>query len=156
MTLKTSTMHLRTQKLWNPKVVICSITWGKSGLICSITWGKFGSHGNPPKISGADGVKSKTSPYYLSTNFQILNENENRIVTRTTANNFFKPRICTNMFAYSAICEWNKLSSNINNIKGEKKIRDLNMYILEAEKKREKSYVYLNSYVYLSLILIKL
>merc|ERR1711984_47654 len=27
-------------------------------------------------------IKSKTSPYYLSTNFQRLNENENRIVTR--------------------------------------------------------------------------
>ena len=39
-------MHLRTQKLWNPKVVICSIRRGKSGL-----------YGTPPKISGPEGVK---------------------------------------------------------------------------------------------------
>merc|ERR1711984_12472 len=54
-------------------------------------------------------IKSKTNPYYLSTNFQRLNENENRIVTRATANNFFKSRICPNTFAYIAICEWNEL-----------------------------------------------
>ena len=64
-------------------------------------------------------IKSKTSPYYLSTNFQRLNENENRIVTRATANNFFKPRICTNTFAYSDICKWNELLNNIKDIKDE-------------------------------------
>jgi len=59
-------------------------------------------------------IKSKPSPYYLSTNFQRLNENENRIVTRATANNFFKPRIGNNNFVYCGICEWNELPSSIN------------------------------------------
>ena len=83
-------------------------------------------------------IKSKTSPYYLSTNFQRLNENENRIVTRATANNFFKPRICPNTFAYSAICEWNELPSNIKDIKGEKNFKDsLKKCILEEAKKKD-------------------
>ena len=89
-------------------------------------------------------IKSKTSPYYLSTNFQRLNENENRIVTRATANNFFKPRICNNTFAYSAISDWNDLPSNIKDIKGEKNFKDrLKKCILEeAEKKENNPFMY--------------
>ena len=63
--------------------------------------------------------KSKTSPYYLSINFQRLSKNENRILTRTTANNYFNPKICTNTFDYSAICDCNELPSSIKDIKGE-------------------------------------
>merc|ERR1712121_378365 len=65
-------------------------------------------------------IKNKTSPYYLSTNFQRLNEIENKPVTRGTDNNFFSPRICTDTFAYSAIREWNELPSKIKDIQGEK------------------------------------
>ena len=88
-------------------------------------------------------IKSKTSPDYLSANFRRLNEGENGIVTRATANNFFKPRICTNTFAYSAICEWNELPSNIKDIGGEKNFKDcLKKYISEeAEKKENNLYV---------------
>ena len=37
-----------------------------------------------------------------------LNDIENSLVTRATANIIFKPRICTNSFAYNATCEWNE------------------------------------------------
>ena len=89
-------------------------------------------------------IKSKTSPEYLSTNFHRLNENENGIVTRATANNFFKPRICTNTFAYSAICEWNELPNHIKDINAEKNFKEsLKKYLFEeAEKKENNLYVY--------------
>ena len=76
--------------------------------------------------------------------FQRLNENENRIVTRATANNFFKPRICSNTFAYSAICEWNELPSNIKDIRGEKYFKDsLKKCILdEAVVKENNPFIY--------------
>ena len=87
---------------------------------------------------------NKTSPYYLSTNFQRINESENRPVTRGTANIFSKPRICTDTFAYSAISEWNELPSKIKYIKGEKNFKDtLKKYLLdEAEKKCNNPYIY--------------
>ena len=83
-------------------------------------------------------IKSKTSPYYLSTNFQRLNENENAIVTRATAHNFYKPRICTNTFTYSAITEWNDLPNNIKDIKGEKNFKEsLKIFLKEEAVKKE-------------------
>ena len=69
-------------------------------------------------------IKKKTCPYYLATNFQNLNDDENRIVTRAKANNFYKPRICTETFAYSAINDWNSLPNNIKAIKSEDKFKD--------------------------------
>ena len=62
-------------------------------------------------------IKQKTCPYYLATNFQNLNDDENRIVTRGKANNFYKPRICTETFAYTAIDDWNSLPNNVKGIK---------------------------------------
>ena len=96
------------------------------------------------KLDHVFNIKNKTSPYYLSTNFHRLNEIENRPVTRGTANNFFRPRICTDTFAYSAICEWNELPSKIKEIKGEKSFKDtLKKYLLdEAEKKYNNPYIY--------------
>ena len=89
-------------------------------------------------------IKNKTSPYYLSTNFQRLNEIENRPVTRGTANNFFRPRICTDTFTYSAIREWNELPSKIKDIKSEKAFKDtLKKHLLdEAEKKYNSPCIY--------------
>ena len=69
-------------------------------------------------------IKKKTYPFYLSTNFQSLNENETRVNTRAKANNFDKPRICTNTFAYSAIDDWNPLPNNIKGIKSENKFKE--------------------------------
>ena len=88
-------------------------------------------------------IKNKTSPYYLSTNFQRLNEIENSPVTRGTANNFLRPRIYTDSFAYSAICEWNELPSKIKDIKGEKNFKDsLKKYLLDKAEKKYNPYIY--------------
>ena len=91
--------------------------------------------------------KSRIKPVHITyqpTNFQRLNEIENRPVTRGTANNFFRPRICTDTFTYSAICEWNELPSRIKDIKSEKAFKDtLKKHLLdEAEKKYNSPYIY--------------
>ena len=62
-------------------------------------------------------IKKKTCPYYLAINFQNLNDNENRILTRAKANNFYKPRICTKTFVYTAIDDSNALPNNMKGIK---------------------------------------
>ena len=85
-------------------------------------------------------IKKKTCPYYLATNFQNLNDDENRIVTRGKANNFYKPRICTETFAYTAIDDWNSLPNNVKEIKSEDRFKDsLKKSLLEAARKTEKS-----------------
>ena len=61
-------------------------------------------------------IEEKTCPHYLSTNFQQLNEGENRITTRAKANNFYKPKKCRNTVTYSDIDEWNSLPNNIKAI----------------------------------------
>ena len=56
----------------------------------------------------------------------------------------FKPRICNNTFAYSAICEWNDLPSNIKDIKGEKKFKDnfKKCILEEADNKENNIFIY--------------
>ena len=89
-------------------------------------------------------IKEKTCPHYLTTNFQQLSENENRITTRAKANNFYKPRMCTNTFAYSAIADWNSLPNNVKTIKNENKFKEsLKKTILkDARKSKENPYIY--------------
>ena len=89
-------------------------------------------------------IKQKTCPYYLSTNFQRLSENENRIATRAKANNFYKPRICTETFAYIAIDDWNALPNNIKGIKREENFKEsLKKSLLAAARKDDESiYLY--------------
>ena len=89
-------------------------------------------------------IKEKTCPHYLTTNFQQLSENENRITTRAKANNFYKPRMCTNTFAYSAIADWNSLPNNVKTIKNENKFKEsLKKTILQdARKSKENPYIY--------------
>ena len=38
-------------------------------------------------------IRNKTSPHYMNTHFQMLNQIEGRIETRATAHNFFIPRV---------------------------------------------------------------
>ena len=64
----------------------------------------------------------------------------NRIVTRAKANNFYKPRICTGNFAYTAINDWNSLPNNVKGIKSEDKFMDsLKKSLIEAARKADKS-----------------
>ena len=44
------------------------------------------------------------------------------MTTRAKANNFYKPRMCTNTFTYSAIDEWNSLPNNVKAMKNEKNV----------------------------------
>ena len=69
-------------------------------------------------------MKIKICPNYLSTNCQQLNKKENRITIRAKANNFLKPRMYKNTFAYSAIDDWNSLPNNVKKIKNEKKFKE--------------------------------
>ncbi|CAL4087781.1 unnamed protein product [Meganyctiphanes norvegica] len=89
-------------------------------------------------------IKNNTSPYYLSANFQNLNESKDRIVTRSKVSNFYKPRVCTNTFVYSAINDWNNLSSKIKEIKNENTFKDkLRKYLFsEAEKDYSNPFIY--------------
>merc|ERR1711874_804384 len=83
-------------------------------------------------------IKNKICPQYLLANFQLLNENENRIRTRAKANNFYKPRMCINTFTYSAIDDWNSLPNNIKSMKNEKMFKDsLKKTILKDAKKSD-------------------
>ena len=81
--------------------------------------------------------------------FLLCERSENtelRIIqeTRAKANNFYKPRMCTNTFAYSAIDEWNSLPNHIKSMKNEKTFKDsLKKTILkDARKSDESPFVY--------------
>ena len=70
-------------------------------------------------------ISNKTSPYYLHTHFQKINESRRGVVTRAmTNNNFYMPKISTNTFAYTSIKDWNNLPSNIKGIKSEKTFKN--------------------------------
>ena len=79
-----------------------------------------------------------------STNFLSLNENETRVNTRAKANNFDKPRICTNTFAYSAIDDWNTLPNNVKGIKSENKFKESIKKTLIADARKDD----MNPFVY--------
>ena len=89
-------------------------------------------------------IKSKTCPQYLSANFQQLTENDNGMTTRAKAHNFYKPRMCTNTFAYSAIDEWNSLPNNVKAIKNEKMFKESlkKTILMDARKSDESPFVY--------------
>ena len=54
--------------------------------------------------------------------------------------NFYKPRICTETFAYTVIDDWNSLPNNVKGIKSKDKFKDsLKKSLLEAVKKADKS-----------------
>ena len=85
-------------------------------------------------------MENKQFIFSQQQNFQNLNDDENRIVTRDKANNFYKPRICTETFAYTAIDDWNSLPYNVKGIKSEDKFMDsLKKSLIEAARKADKS-----------------
>ena len=66
------------------------------------------------------------------------------MTTRAKANNFYKPRTCTDIFTYSAIDEWNSLPNNVKAMKNEKMFKEsLKKTILkDARKSDESPFVY--------------
>ena len=65
------------------------------------------------KLGHAFKIYNETSPSYLTSHFQKLSLNENRIATRAKAYNFQVPKITTNTFIYSTIKDWNELPNDI-------------------------------------------
>ena len=86
-------------------------------------------------------IKKKTCPNYMNTNFQLLNENENRCSTRSYAFNFFLPSTGsqgTKTFFYTGINDWNALPNNIKEIKNKdlfkNKVKEHLMTEMEEEE----------------------
>ena len=92
-------------------------------------------------------IRNGTSPYYMTAHFQLLKENENRIVTRATAYNFYTPRVYnqgTNTFFYSSIRDWNDLPNHLKQIQNDKAFKlKLKQTLMENAKKLEN-----NPYLY--------
>ena len=53
-----------------------------------------------------------------------ISKNRGASNTNVKANNFYKPRIHTDIFAYTAIDDWNALPNNIKLIKSEDKFKE--------------------------------
>ena len=84
-------------------------------------------------------IRNKTSPYYMNTHFQMLNEIEGRNVTRSVAHNFFVPRVYnqgTNTFFYSSIKSWNDLPNKLKCIEHEKEFKEKLKQNLVANARR--------------------
>ena len=66
------------------------------------------------------------------------------MTNRAKANNFYKPRMCINTFAYSAIDEWNSLPNNVKAIKNEKMFKESlkKTILMDARKSDESPFVY--------------
>ena len=89
-------------------------------------------------------IWNKTCPNYLTENFTKLNENSERSETRSKAYNFQVPRLSTNTFAYNAIKEWNSLSNQIKDIKGEQSFKEnVKKFIWDARKNYNLVFLYI-------------
>ena len=85
-------------------------------------------------------IRNKTSPHYMNTHFQMLNQIEGRIETRATAHNFFIPRVYnqgTKTFFYTSIKDWNDLPNDIKCIENEKNFKEKLKQTLVAEARKQ-------------------
>ena len=65
-------------------------------------------------------IKNKTCPTYMTTDFNLLSDMQNRISTRGSAHNFFLPRSqSTNSFYFTGIKDWNELPNELKSITNE-------------------------------------
>ena len=67
--------------------------------------------------------KRKLAPFYSLTNFQILNAEQNIFTAKTEANNLNITRMYTNIFAKSALDDWDTLTNNIKGIQCQNKLK---------------------------------
>ena len=86
-------------------------------------------------------IKKQTCPSYMLSNFNRLNENRNRMTTRASATDFFVPRVSgqgANTFFFTAIKEWNSLSTDLKNINCEKRFKEkLKQELIEVAKRKD-------------------
>ena len=86
-------------------------------------------------------IKNKTCPSYMMTNFECLNENEDRSNTRSYKFNFFLPSTGsqgTKTFFYTGINDWNSLPNSIKEIKNEDLFKDKVKTHLMMETRKEE------------------
>merc|ERR1712215_139134 len=87
-------------------------------------------------------IKKQTCSPYMLSNFNRLNANNTRMATRSSAMDFFVPRVHgqgANTFFFTAFKEWNSLSTDLENLNGEDSFKDrLKKELLEVAKKREE------------------
>ena len=86
-------------------------------------------------------IRNQTSPSYMLSNFNRLNANNNRMTTRASATDFFVPRVCgqgANTFFFTAIKEWNSLSTDLKNINCENSFKvKLKQELIEVAKRKD-------------------
>ena len=86
-------------------------------------------------------INTQTCPSYMLSNFNRLNTNNNRMVTRASATDFFVPRVHgqgANTFFFTAIKEWNSLSNDLKIVDEEGSFKSkLKQELFEVAKKRE-------------------
>ena len=86
-------------------------------------------------------IKKQTSPSYMLSNFTRLNANNSRMTTRASATDFFVPRVSgqgANTFFFTAIKEWNSLSTDLKNINCENSFKEkLKLELVEAAKRKD-------------------
>ena len=77
----------------------------------------------------------------MLSHFNRLNVNNNRMTTRSSATDFFVPRVSgqgATTFFFTAIKEWNSLSTELKNINCENRFKEkLKQELREVAKKRE-------------------
>ena len=87
-------------------------------------------------------IKKQTCPPYMLSNFNRLNANNTRMATRASATDFFVPRVHgqgANTFFFTAIKEWNSLSTDLKNENVEDSFKNkLKQELFEVAKKREE------------------
>ena len=78
----------------------------------------------------------------MLSNFNRLNANSTRMTTRASAMEFFVPRVHgqgANTFFFTAIKDWNSLSTDLKNLNGEDRFKiKLKQELFEVAKKREE------------------
>ena len=77
----------------------------------------------------------------MVSNFQLRSETENRNTTRSTAHDFFIPRVSsqgTKTFFYTGIKDWNALPTNIKESRNENQFKEkLKQTLIDEAKKKE-------------------
>ena len=86
-------------------------------------------------------IINQTSPSYMLSNFNRLNANNNRMTMRASATDFFVPRVSgqgANTFFFTAIKEWNSLSTDLKNINCENSFKEkLKQELIEVAKRKD-------------------
>ena len=86
-------------------------------------------------------IRNQTSPSYMLSNFNRLNAINNRMTLRASETDFFGPRVSgqgANTFFFTAIKDWNSLSTDLKNINCENSFKEkLKQELIEVARRRD-------------------